>query len=87
MFVVHLRLPSQLLPLHSACLQLRLGGSLCAWRLQHFGQHTAKEGEQLLWRVEAQHLARTQMLDPAFPGQRLVCGLGAKLDHKGPIGW
>ena len=47
--------------------------------------------EQYFWswfvRVEAQHLARGQMLDAAFPRQRCVCRLGAKLDDKGFIAW
>jgi hypothetical protein len=37
--------------------------------------------------MEAQHLARCQMLDAAFLGQRCVRRLGAKLDDKGSIGW
>jgi hypothetical protein len=53
--------------------------------LLHVDQHPSHEGQQLLQRMEAHHLARDQMLDPPIIAGRRPRGLGAKLHHKDPI--
>jgi hypothetical protein len=49
-------------------------------------QHADHECQQLLQRVKTRHSVRRQMLDAALKGRRGTGGVGAKLDHKRPIG-